>query len=432
MFKGSGFTPPPTPNPYSKPTPAPVIDIPSTDDEDSEDSQDRIDQDFIEYPPGTVPEDSLLLCPDEPEDSVILRIGPVIRNPIHNEMFPRGCPLPNINLPFHPTHQYVDRELCTMEQLEISSADLVASQEQIDRYVTRLINLNHNEERLEIELEHLLGKNMKNVRKGVQKVGIPNSKKGKNPKQCKNRYDEVRYQSDRIRILLHRTRQQRRNQLQINRAIRIGINFRAENEHTNFVIFINEDFPVIQATQDHQPEPFPPPYETATRRPRDRRHNEETNRLWNNDETIMFEIKNDLTNKNFTVVHVNSIDEFFKVNRDGKSKIIAFPFVSDSPQFLTLKNEIGYLYMMFFHTMSGWFEYSTYYTAKTQQMHLLYIKFHEKLQRQSQNVTIQMSAITNIRFHLMASTTTNLKWYHHPDQVLTKLMTEFNVELSRM
>ena len=48
--------------------------------------------------------------------------------------------------------------------------------------------------------------------------------------------------------------------MQVNRAIRLGINFRAENEHTNFVLYINEDFPVLQVTQAHQSYAFPPPY----------------------------------------------------------------------------------------------------------------------------------------------------------------------------
>jgi hypothetical protein len=47
-------------------------------------------------------------------------------------------------LPFHPTHQFVDGQQCTMEALEHSSRDLVASQEQIDMLVRKLINLNHD------------------------------------------------------------------------------------------------------------------------------------------------------------------------------------------------------------------------------------------------------------------------------------------------
>jgi hypothetical protein len=50
---------------------------------------------------------------------------------------------------------------------------------------------------------------MKNIRKGVQKVGIPNSKKGKAPKQCKSQLDKIRYQSDQTRVALFRIRQQR-------------------------------------------------------------------------------------------------------------------------------------------------------------------------------------------------------------------------------
>jgi len=438
LFAGGGDpTPPPGPSRYSKPTPAPVIDLPSTDDEDSEDSQDRIDEAFIEYPPGTVPSDSELLCSpseeEDEEDRAILRTGPVISSSRMNAMYPRGCParFSNINLPFHPSHQFVDREMCTLEQLEISNQDMRASQLEIDVLARRLIDLNIQEERVGAQLKNMLGKKITNARKGVQKVGITNTKKGKAPKQCKTNYDEIRYQSDVTRIELHRVRQQRRNQDAVNRAIRIGINFRSENEHTNFVLFINEDFPVIQATRDPQPEAFPPPYEVATRKPRDRRHDENTNSLWDNDETIVFEIKNDLTNKNFTVVHVNSIDDFFKANRDGKSKIVAFPFVSDSPQFMTLKNEIGYLYMMFFHTISGWFPHSKH-TPKINQMHLLYIKFHEKLQAESQNVTSKMNAITNIRFYLMSSMSTDLHWYYHADKVLNKMIEQFNLEILKM
>jgi len=349
-----------------------------------------------------------------------------------NAMYPEGCPRHyNFALPFHPTHQFVDRTQCTMEGLQQSSRDLIASQEQIDMLVRRLINLNHDEERTQDKLEHLVGKKMKNVRKGVQKVGIPNSKKGKAPKQCKSQLDEIRYQSDRTRVALYRIRQQRRNQMQVNRAIRLGINFRAENEHTNFVLYINEDFPVLQVTQAHQSYAFPPPTEEATRRPRDRRHNIETNSLWDNDETTIFEIKHDLTNKNFTVVHVNTIEDFFLANRDGKSKIIAFPFISDSPQFLIMKNEIGYLYSMFFHTMSGWFEHSKH-TPKINAMHLLFIQFHKKLQIETQNVSKEMNAIANIRFRLMKNMNSNLHWYYYPDRVLNEMIDEFKNELSKL
>jgi hypothetical protein len=45
-----------------------------------------------------------------------------------------------------------------MEALEQSSRDLVASQEQIDMLARRLINLNHDEERTQDKLEHLIGK----------------------------------------------------------------------------------------------------------------------------------------------------------------------------------------------------------------------------------------------------------------------------------
>jgi hypothetical protein len=99
--------------------------------------------------------------------------------------------------------------------------------------------------------------------------------------------------------------------MQVNQAIRLGINFRAENEHSNFVFYINKDFPVLQVTLPHPSYAFPPSDEEVTRRPRDRRLNFQTNSLWDNDETTIFKIKNDLTNKKFTVVHVNTIEDFF-------------------------------------------------------------------------------------------------------------------------
>jgi hypothetical protein len=99
--------------------------------------------------------------------------------------------------------------------------------------------------------------------------------------------------------------------MQVNRAIRKGINFRAENEHINFVFYINEDFLVLQVTQPHQSYAFPRSDEEVTRRPRDRRLNFQTNSLWDNDEMTIFEIKNNLTHKKLTVVHVNTIEDFF-------------------------------------------------------------------------------------------------------------------------
>jgi hypothetical protein len=52
-----------------------------------------------------------------------------------------------------------------------------------------------------------------------------------------------------IRVVEHdleRFRQLQRNQQQISRAVRIGINYRSANVGANFVVFINEDFPIIQ------------------------------------------------------------------------------------------------------------------------------------------------------------------------------------------
>jgi hypothetical protein len=49
---------------------------------------------------------------------------------------------------------------------------------------------------------------MKNVRKGVQKVEIPNSKKGKAPKKYKSQLEEIRYQSNQTTVALFRIRQQ--------------------------------------------------------------------------------------------------------------------------------------------------------------------------------------------------------------------------------
>jgi hypothetical protein len=76
-----------------------------------------------------------------------------------NAMYPERCARHyNFMLPFHPTQQFVDRTQCAMEALEQSSIDLVASQEQIDMLARRLINLNHDEERTQDKLEHLIGK----------------------------------------------------------------------------------------------------------------------------------------------------------------------------------------------------------------------------------------------------------------------------------
>jgi hypothetical protein len=137
-------------------------------------------------------------------------------------------------------------------------------------------------------------------------------------------------------------------------------------------------------TQPHQSYAFPRSDEEVSRRPRDRRLNFQTNSLWDNDVTTIFELKNDLTHKNL-LWFMSTLLKIFWANRHGKSKIITFLFVSDSPQFLIMKNEIGYLYSMFFHTMSGWFDHSKH-TTKINAMHLLFIQFHQKLQIETQNV----------------------------------------------
>jgi len=380
-------------------------------------------------------------CPDEDEDPVIKTRGPVMVEATQNELFPSGCP-PNYdhNLPFHPTHQYVDRERCTLEHLHVLQSDLLSSQNLINLRVRQLVNLQRDERDMERTIVESV--TQPSTRRQAQSKFLQNSRAD----GVKNCVRSIRRQIERTRLEIHRMRQERRNHLQVAYGIRLGINFAAENENTNFVIYINEDFPILQATQQHHPPAFPGPTRTLppgsnsgssdespppTKKPRTRRNNVLTNQLWNNDETVIFEIKTDLTNKNFTVVHVNSIKQFFEVNLDGKSKIIAFPFDHASPEFENLKNEIAHLYFVFYHTMVGWFGNGKR-AKQIDTMHQAYLKFNSKLQNSDDNLEKKQNAIVNIRFYLTTNMNTSLTWYYYPDKSLLEMIQEFTIQTMKM
>jgi hypothetical protein len=89
----------------------------------------------------------------------------------------------------------------------------------------------------------------------------------------------------------------------------------------------------------------------------------------------MYTIKSDITLKRFPVIHVKTINEFFQLNNNGRSKIIVIPFEHETPEFLNLKDKFASFYWLFSHTINGF--YAKYIEAITQ-MNKSFVALNEK------------------------------------------------------
>jgi hypothetical protein len=98
---------------YKKETPASVVVLDDTDDDNSDNEDNHV----------------ILVQPSNPlnDDPCIEELGP-INDSIQSEMFPEGIPdYYDTSLPFHPSHQYVNRSQCTNEGLQQVTTDIQAT-----------------------------------------------------------------------------------------------------------------------------------------------------------------------------------------------------------------------------------------------------------------------------------------------------------------
>ena len=389
----------------------PLIDLTQSDDEEEEEA----------------PEQPAIF--NTMNDPCISHLGPIV-DALQSDMFPNGIPdRYETNLPFHPSHQYVNRTQCTNEGLRQVSADIVSTQERIAELATQVAGLGMRSSAQTKLFDTFVHKtiNKQIVKKKATKL---------KDVECASRVSLSNLQQV-VGLNLERARQLHRNQQRVSQAIRIGINFRVENPGFNFVVFINEDFPIVQRTQQHQGPAFPQPTlasdppnpTTPINGKRKKRGNTETNYLWGHDKTTMFEIKEDITNKDFPVHHVKSIDEFFQINSDGHSKIIVYPFEFESPAFVALKNEFSSLFWVFSHTVKGYHN-KAYYSEKITLMNMAFVKFNEKLQEANDNlIDNRKEAMTRFKHFIMMMMNEDIRWYWKPDQVIREMTIKLQEEL---
>ena len=354
------------------------------------------------------------------QDPCIGELGP-IANPILSTMYPEGIPgYYDAALPFHPTHQYVNRTQATQEGLNQITIDLEGTRQRIVELTVQRNGLLSQSIKQTKSMDNMIHKTIKG---GVTKNKI---KLTPSKVACASNNQALQAILRGVELDYERHLQLQRNQRQVARAIRLGMNYRAANPGHNFVIFINEDFPIIQRTQLHQRPAFPPPSERPPTRKR--RGNTETNFLWGHDETRVFHINHDLTNQDFPVRSVTNLKEFLEVHLDGRSKIIVYPFEHETPQFNALKAEFSSLFWIMSHTINGYFS-SDFYQKEIIEMNEAFVFFNEKINEASDDKIHQKKqALNRFKHFIMETMNVDLKWYWDPNRVIKEMINKLKGE----
>ena len=227
-----------------------------------------------------------------------------------------------------------------------------------------------------------------------------------------------------MRRLLHQEQELFRNHRSVEIAIRVGFNYRTEFPARNFVVFVGQDgAPILQQTQLHYRPAFgytrPP-----TSDPRPRRSNVETNSLFSDQIITPYTIQKDISQQKIPTFEITTIQEFFKLQMDPRTKIILFPFAYESVGFVQMKTNIQSVFYIFSNTLKGYYPHNNY-LEKINKMDQIFLDYYEKIQTTNNDLSVietKKNSIFHVNIFIKKSMNVTLDWYYKPYLKMNELI----------
>ena len=377
MFLGNGGDDDPvTPRPIVVNTPSTAVVV---DEEEDEEEQ-------CVARPDQLPSDEVLLSQLPSVDSfAVLQVGQ-----------------DETNLQFEPVNLYLSRTEATPAHLEQIRNDISTSLSRIYQLQAGVVGLRQARTIHSRRLDDLLHKT---------------SQKTITRKFCTRKKNQLTRLLTSMRVELFRSRQRYLNLIQRETAIRIGINFQSSEPSNDFVVQISTSEQIFLKSETT----------SSTNRPDTDRHPRQTN-----DVIGPYVIQNDLTKKEFPIMYVENLNRFLEKNIDSCSKLIVFPFESQTTEFLEAKNTFRMTYTTLSQTIKLYFN-TNYYNKKVNEMSERFLALFQIIEKPENDPNrIAMKKLTMKRINnLIMEKMTKLLWYRYPDKSILEVVQMFENEMKQ-
>jgi hypothetical protein len=322
-----------------------------------------------------------------------------------------------MSLPLHPSAQYVTRERCTEEGLRQVNAQM----ETLRRLINTL-NMEIYEQQNTFNEHHAryLRKifMQSNYHAGTSK-GLPKATMDEMKNKCVTYGNRAGLETERLHGEIFRNTYIFQNYVQQRLAINMGIDHRQNYPDQHFVIYITDDLPVIEETQQPRPDPHP------TKQPKHRhsRH-----------------ISHDLNTNAFysvpklPIIHVKNIDDFMSQSHDH-SKIITFDVDNEIKTFTAKLKGLYDMFQVYANTFKGYFYgsyYDSYYRGLLEPLETEMINLELFLRIDNIDSDKKERALDNIINAIIKELSKSLHWYNYPKKSVDNLLEKISVEKNRL
>ena len=275
------------------------------------------------------------------------------RNQEQSMLFPEGAPKEvRLNLPLHPSHQFVSKEECTSEQLQTVGVDIINLQYDVQRLENMLRFLVFINSKETAALNQCVVKQLTSpLKKSTRQTRLSRLEQASEIRQERIQQDarDMEAELDRVRENLNRL-------FLIQHAITVGSEFAQRNPETEFVVFLGVPLPTIQQVQclpdsiaqGQAPQLAATSTTTESTQPQSKKaiFKRESNDIHSNDE--------------FPTVYIYTMSEFFTEINKIEPKLIVLPLSNPKSEkqtnsdvlqsyLIALDNTFAPYYNVFYH-----------------------------------------------------------------------------------